>query len=332
LYDFWVRKTRSRMTDPKKRDIVAPLDQFEWFGATRVNLEMDYYEMLDRPNVKLIDLKKTPIQSFDRQGIVTKTPDAITHHDMDIVIMATGYDSLTGSLLDMNIRDKHGVQLRDAWKNGISTYLGMMVPNMPNAFVLYGPQGPTTQTNAPPFIELQVDWVVSLLERMREDGLRSIEPSEESCRSWKSLVMDVFESTLFRDSTAWWTGANIPHKNIEPLVFLVLSYPGSQGWVWVSRKDPKLSVRAAAKIYQVSRVTLTRRLNGTPSRRDTMPNSRNLTLLEEEKLVNYILDLDARSFPPRITGVEEMANYLLADRDAPPVGKHWALNFVKRQP
>ncbi|KZL83452.1 transposase, partial [Colletotrichum incanum] len=98
------------------------------------------------------------------------------------------------------------------------------------------------------------------------------------------------------------------------------------------RKDPKLSVRAAAKIYQVSRVTLTRRLNGTPSRRDTMPNSRNLTPLEEEKLVDYILDLDARSFPPRITGVEEMANYLLADRDAPPVGKHWASNFVKRQP
>ncbi|OHW97269.1 fot5 transposase [Colletotrichum incanum] len=63
-----------------------------------------------------------------------------------------------------------------------------------------------------------------------------------------------------------------------------------------------------------------------------MPNSRNLTLLEEEKLVDYILDLDARSFPPRITGVEEMANYLLADRDAPPVGKHWASNFVKRQP
>ncbi|GKT52027.1 baeyer-Villiger monooxygenase [Colletotrichum spaethianum] len=226
LYDFWVRKTRSRMTDPEKRDIVAPLDQFEWFGATRVNLEMDYYEMLDRPNVKLIDLKKTPIQSFDRQGIVTKTTDAITHHDMDIVIMATGYDSLTGSLLDMNIRDKHGVRLRDAWKNGISTYLGMMVPDMPNAFVLYGPQGPTTQTNAPPFIELQVDWVVSLLERMREDGLRSIEPSEESCRSWKSLVMDAFESTLFRDSTAWWTGANIPHKNIEPLVFL----GGVQQW------------------------------------------------------------------------------------------------------
>ncbi|KAL0933576.1 cyclopentanone monooxygenase [Colletotrichum truncatum] len=130
LYDFWVSKTRIRMTDPEKRDIVAPLDQFEWVGASRVNLEIDYYEMLDRPNVSC-------------RG------DAI-HHDLDIIIMATGYDSVTGSLLDMNIRNKHGVRLQDAWQHGISTYLGMMAPNMPNAFVLYGPQGPTTQTNAPP--------------------------------------------------------------------------------------------------------------------------------------------------------------------------------------
>ncbi|KAL0929497.1 cyclopentanone monooxygenase [Colletotrichum truncatum] len=220
LYDFWVSKTRIRMTDPEKRDIVAPLDQFEWVGASRVNLEIDYYEMLDRPNVQLVDLKKTPIHSFDRQGIVTKAGDATIHHDLDIIIMATGYDSVTGSLLDMNIRNKHGVRLQDAWQHGISTYLGMMAPNMPNAFVLYGPQGPTTQTNAPPFIELQVDWVVCLLERMREDGLRSIEPSEDSCRSWRSLVLEAFESTLFRDSTAWWTGANVPDKTVEPLVFL----------------------------------------------------------------------------------------------------------------
>ncbi|KAI8221303.1 Baeyer-Villiger monooxygenase [Colletotrichum sp. SAR 10_96] len=226
LYNFWVHKTRSRMTDTKKMDIVAPVKQFEWFGSTRVNLEMNYYETLDRADVELVDLKETPIQAFDREGILTGSPDAATHHDLDIVIMATGYDCVTGSLLDMNIHDKNGVRLRDVWQSGISTYLGMMIPNMPNAFMLYGPQGPTTQTNAPPFIELQVDWVVSLLERMREDSLHSIEPSEEACQLWKGLVTEAFESTLFRNSTAWWTGANIPDKTIEPLIFL----GGVQQW------------------------------------------------------------------------------------------------------
>ncbi|KAL0938518.1 fot5 transposase [Colletotrichum truncatum] len=98
------------------------------------------------------------------------------------------------------------------------------------------------------------------------------------------------------------------------------------------RNDPKLSARAAGALYTVSHATLSRRLKGIVSRRDSMPNSRNLSDLEEKTIVEYILDLDARSFPPRLSGVEEMANRLLAERDAPPVGKRWASNFVKRQP
>jgi hypothetical protein len=98
------------------------------------------------------------------------------------------------------------------------------------------------------------------------------------------------------------------------------------------RKDPDLSTRAAAKIYKVSRVTLGRRLDGTQSRRDSIPNSRNLTSLEQETIVQYILDLDARLHPPRLADVEDMANRLLAERDAPAVGQRWASNFVKRQP
>jgi hypothetical protein len=98
------------------------------------------------------------------------------------------------------------------------------------------------------------------------------------------------------------------------------------------KRDPNLSIRAAAKIYSVSHSTLATRLKGTSSRRDTIPNSRNLTDLEESTIVQYILDLDARSFPPRLCHVEDMANKLLTERDAPKVGKRWASNFVKRQP
>ncbi|OLN95749.1 Baeyer-Villiger monooxygenase 2 [Colletotrichum chlorophyti] len=147
LYDFWGRETRSHLTDPKKMDIVAPLAQFEWLESTRVNPKRNYYKALDQANVKLVNLKETPIQGFN-------SPDVATYHNLDVIIMATGYDCVTDSLLDMNIHDKGGVPLKDAWKSGISTYLGMMIPTMPNAFMLYRPQGPTTQANAPPFIEL----------------------------------------------------------------------------------------------------------------------------------------------------------------------------------
>ena len=98
------------------------------------------------------------------------------------------------------------------------------------------------------------------------------------------------------------------------------------------KRDPSLSMRRVADIYKVSATTLSRRQRGTPSRRDSPPNSKNLTKLEEEAIVDYILDLDARSYPPRMADVEDMANCLLRGRSQPPVGKHWASNFVKRQP
>ena len=98
------------------------------------------------------------------------------------------------------------------------------------------------------------------------------------------------------------------------------------------QNDKNLTERAAAKIYGVDRRTLGRRRAGKPARRDMPVNSRKLTDLEERTIVQYILELDARAFPPRLRGVEDMANHLLYERDAPPVGKLWAHNFVKRQP
>jgi Tc5 transposase DNA-binding domain/helix-turn-helix, Psq domain len=91
------------------------------------------------------------------------------------------------------------------------------------------------------------------------------------------------------------------------------------------------SVRAAAISYDVPRTTLRDRINGIASRRDSLPNSRKLTSEEELAIVRYILDLDSRGFPPRPQSVQEMADLLLAERDAPPVGKNWTSNFVNRR-
>ncbi|KAJ3453706.1 hypothetical protein MRS44_017953 [Fusarium solani] len=96
------------------------------------------------------------------------------------------------------------------------------------------------------------------------------------------------------------------------------------------QNNPNLGLKRAAKTYKVGYGTLWRRHNGIQSQRDTTPKSRKLSDLEELIIVQFILDLDSRGFPPRLRGVEEMANRLLADRDAPPVGKRWASNFVKR--
>jgi hypothetical protein len=98
------------------------------------------------------------------------------------------------------------------------------------------------------------------------------------------------------------------------------------------QNDPKLSIRRAAKIYEIDERRLRRRQNSIQSRRDNIPNLRKLSDLEEQIIVQFLLDLDSRGFPSRLHFVEEMTNSLLTDRNAAPVGNRWAHNFVKRQP
>ncbi|KAF7540491.1 hypothetical protein G7054_g1355 [Neopestalotiopsis clavispora] len=227
LYRFWAEKTRARITDPYKRDIMAPLAQFQWIGAKRPNLEMDYYEMVDRPNVKLVDLKQEPIKHFTESGIVTSRLDVDETHGLDVVIVATGYDSVTGSLFEMNITDKNGTSLQEKWKRGILTYLGMMIPDVPNAFMLYGPQAPSGLANGPPFLELQVDWLVKLFRKIEQEQLATIEACADAAQAYKDKNQTLYVNSLVSETPSWWNGSNIPGKTKEPLFWV----GGLQGWI-----------------------------------------------------------------------------------------------------
>lgn len=223
LYQFWAKKVRARISDPVKRDIMAPLEQNHWIGTKRPSLETDYYEMIDRPNVALVDVKQTPIQSFSENGITVENGQCI---ELDVVVFATGYDSVTGSLYDMNIHDKNGVILQKKWKQGIRTYLGTMIPDMPNAFILYGPQSPSSLANGPPFLELQVDWVMKLLSKAKNEGIANVEPSAKAAQFWSDTTNAVYQHLLHRETPSWWNGSNIPGKKQEPLIW----FGGLQAW------------------------------------------------------------------------------------------------------
>ncbi|KAI8166109.1 Baeyer-Villiger monooxygenase [Colletotrichum sp. SAR 10_70] len=182
LYNFWAQKVKSRMSNRKKMDIVAPLRQSEHFGCRRVNLEEDSCDMLDRSNVEVVDLKARLIREFHRNGVLVGRHLPAQLILLDVVIFATGYESFTGSLFDMNIYNKHGA-------------------------------------NAPPFIELQVGWIAAVLRKLRTEGLKSFEVSVDACRTWKEQVKSEFEKSLMKESRAWWTGANIPGKTQEPMIY-----------------------------------------------------------------------------------------------------------------
>lgn len=220
FYDYWVEQVRKRMTNPEKMDLVAPLKQYMLVGTKRPSLEQDYYEMIDRPNVVLHNLKQAPIVEFDASGIVTGNGVSTQHHDLDVVICATGYDAVTGSLLDLGITDRHQKPLTEKWKNGVLTHLGLMIPDCPNLFMVYGPQAPTSLANGPPFIEMEVDWICGAIEKMQKESIHSIEPTHQAAEHWRDQVFEASQRTLYPKTESWYMGANIPGKRREPLIWL----------------------------------------------------------------------------------------------------------------
>lgn len=213
IYNFWAKKTRARIQDPIKRNIVAPIEQEHLFGIKRPSLEQNYYEAINRHNVELVNLKKTPIVEFTEEGIVS---DKL--RKFDIIILATGYDAMTGSLMDLQIKDKEGIPLQEKWKNGVQTYLGLMIEGMPNLFMVYSPQAPTALLNGPSVIETQVDWIIDAVQKIKAEKVTAIEPHHQFAVQWAKDIQDMNAETLYPLENSWYMGANNPGGVREQLM------------------------------------------------------------------------------------------------------------------
>lgn len=138
MYDFWAKKTRPRVKNPEKAAFLVPEKAPFAFGTKRSSLEQDYYERIDQDNVDVVDLKTNPIVEFTEKGILCKDN---VERPFDLVIVATGFDAMTGSLMDMNVKGKDGLTFRERWHDGVFTHLGLCSSGCPNLFIIYGPQG-----------------------------------------------------------------------------------------------------------------------------------------------------------------------------------------------
>jgi cation diffusion facilitator CzcD-associated flavoprotein CzcO len=140
-YEWWVKKARERITDPVKRDILAPLEPPHPWGTKRPSLEQDFYETMDQPHVTIVDVNKNAVKEVVPEGIITE--DGVLHK-LDILALATGFDSLTGGMKNMGLKDINGVELAEKWREGTWSYLGMTCNDFPNMFFLVSHPSPTT--------------------------------------------------------------------------------------------------------------------------------------------------------------------------------------------
>jgi cation diffusion facilitator CzcD-associated flavoprotein CzcO len=203
----------------KDKKIAKILTNFDHpFTSKRPTLNTNYYETFNRKNIELIDLKTNPIIKITKRGIKTKNNE----FNFDKIIFATGYDALTGPLLSLNLVGNKKIKLKNFWNKSPKTYLGLMIPNFPNLFVIQGPGSPSVLTNVPVQIEQHVEWITNCLKFLIKKNKKTIEPTMDSANKWSNEIKKLADASLFmKAKISWYKGDNIPGK---PKVFI--PYPG----------------------------------------------------------------------------------------------------------
>jgi cation diffusion facilitator CzcD-associated flavoprotein CzcO len=209
--DFMRDKIRAIVRDPATAETLCPYD-FP-FGTKRPCLDTGYYETFNLPHVELVDLRKTPLTAITAGGIRT----ADRERDFDCIVFATGFDAMTGALVNVDIRGVDGLSLKEKWADGPRTLLGLGIAGFPNLFTITGPGSPSVMSNMMVSIEQHVDWITACMDFMRARGHRRIEASAEAEAAWVEHVNQVADATLFPKANSWYMGANVPGK---PRVFL----------------------------------------------------------------------------------------------------------------
>ncbi len=205
--DFVREKIRARIDDPKVAEKLLP--HHYTFGTYRVPLELGYYDVYNRDNVELVEVKDTPIESFTEKGLRT----AAAEYELDVVILATGFDAGTGALTRMNITGRDGASLTELWGRDIRSTLGLQVHGFPNLFTIAGPLAPSTAfCNMTTCLAQQVDWVTDCITWMRESDHHTIEPTREKQDEWVEHHDETANATLMMRTNSWYTGANIEGK------------------------------------------------------------------------------------------------------------------------
>ena len=212
--EFIRSKIREVVDDPEVARLLMPRSTF---GCKRLCVDIGYFEAFNRSNVTLVDVSGSPIERITPAGLTVGGES----YEFDALVLATGFDAMTGTLRRIDIRGRGGRALRDKWEDGPRMYLGLASAGLPNLFTITGPGSPSVLSNMLPSIEQHVDWIANLLDCARARGRPIVEATAEAENAWVAHVNDVANRTVYPSCNSWYLGANVPGK---PRVFM--PYPG----------------------------------------------------------------------------------------------------------
>ncbi len=238
LSDFVRDKIRGRVEDPNLAERLCPRDYP--LATKRMCIDTGYFEAFNRPNVRLVDLRGAAFERVTTAGVRAGGEEFV----LDVLVLATGFDAMTGALLGVDIRGRGGRSLRDAWAGGATTYLGLAVAGFPNLFTVTGPLSPSVLSNVVGSIEHHVAFIAAAIDHMRERGLTTIEATAAAQERWIAHAREVGEGTLYPRADSWYMGANVPGKPR-----MLLPYVGGVG---TYRKECDRVVAAGYEGFKLS--------------------------------------------------------------------------------
>jgi cyclohexanone monooxygenase len=226
------------VSDPHTAKLLQPSDHP--IGSKRICVDTDYYATFNRSNVTLVDIKAGGIDQILPNAVRAGAKD----YEVDALVLATGFDAMTGSVAKIDIQGRGGSTLNQKWAEGPRTYLGLMSAGFPNLFVITGPGSPSVLSNMIVSIEQHVDWIADCVGYMRAQGFAAMEAETDAEDRWVAHVNETAYATLYPQANSWYMGANIPGK---PRIFM--PYIGGVGAYRQICND------VAAKGYQGFRMT-----------------------------------------------------------------------------
>ena len=209
--DFIKRKIGQIVKNPEVARKLTPTDIY----AKRPLCGNDYYDVFNRQNVTLVDVKKDPIAALTPKGI--RLAGGV-EQELDVIVLATGFDAVDGNYTKIDMRGRGGVTMSEKWKEGPQGYLGMMEADFPNLFMILGPNGPFT--NLPPSIETQVEWISDTIAKLEREGRKTVEPTQAAVDEWVATCRSIADMTLFPQAQSWIFGANIPGKKNAVMFYM----------------------------------------------------------------------------------------------------------------
>jgi cyclohexanone monooxygenase len=203
--DYWRSRIEEIIDDPKLVDLLTPDEEF---GCKRLCSGTGFYEMFNRDNVTLVDVRGTGIERFTPTGLRAEGVD----YNLDTIIFATGFDAMTGSVTRIRITGKGGQTIQQKWAEGPKTYLGLMISGFPNMFNMVSAGSPSVLATMVTAAEQHGDWVGECLDHMRETGKTVIEATPEAEAEWTAEVKRAGDASLRTNCDSWYVGSNIEGK------------------------------------------------------------------------------------------------------------------------